>query len=74
MSTWDIAGRKMGGNMMRADSEARFTVLLARVDAFVATTVSCLSNDGSDKPGGHGQTLYLDTFVFSLPIASDQLV
>lgn len=46
---------------------------LARLDAFVATTVTCLRADGSEKVGGHRQKLYSETFSAFLPIAFAQL-
>lgn len=47
---------------------------LARLDAYVATVVTCFSDDGTDKAGGHRQKLYHDTFATFLPKAFNQLI
>lgn len=49
-------------------------VALARLDAFVATTICCLLLDRSDKRVGNRQKVYHDTFFAYLPVAYDQQV
>lgn len=47
---------------------------LSRLDAFIATALTCLRDDGSDNVGGHRQKLYYDTFTTFLPLAYNQLI
>lgn len=49
-------------------------VTLERLDAFIAWTVSCIREDGSDKVGGHKQKLYHNIFLSIVSLEYIQLV
>lgn len=48
-------------------------VYLAGLDAYLATAVTCFSDDGTGNAGGHRKKLYHDTFVSFLAKAYNQL-
>lgn len=49
-------------NAQNSREASDFIVKLARLNAFVATTIICLWDDGTDKAGGHTKKLYQDKF------------
>lgn len=49
-------------------------VSLARLDAFIATAVVCLREDGTDTVGGHRQKLYHETFKPYVADAYNQII
>lgn len=55
-------------------SAERTIVSLARFDLIIITLVSCVSDDGQDTVGGHGQEVYPDAFADALPNACRQLI
>lgn len=61
-------------NVIGAGSVTGSIIKLAGLDVFVATTVSFLPDDGSDKAGCYQKNHYYKTFVSFLTIAYDQLV
>lgn len=48
-------------------------VALAHLDAFTATTVVCLQEDGTDTAGNHRQKLYLETIKLYVGDAYNQI-
>lgn len=59
---------------MDAGHVAGSFVTLARLDALIATTISCLRLEGSDKVEDHWQKVFHDEFLSYFPLAYSQLV
>lgn len=71
----------MGFNFQQLASTAgvksyveNFIVALARLDAFIATTVVCLRENGTAAVGGHSQKLYHETLKQYVADAYNQMI
>lgn len=67
----EITGFSFFSVASSSDSSAveRTIATLARLDAFLATTITCLRADGSDKVGSLRQKFYSETVLVSPSIA-----